>query len=134
MRVLVCGGRNFDDPVLMDRTMCQIPVPSLVITGAQRKFDKDKKKWIGADWQAIEWALRNEVPFLGVPAKWSTQGRSAGPIRNGVMLRRAKPELVVTLPGGDGTADMIKQAKAAGIRVVECVPSGTPEPTTVPKS
>lgn len=119
MRVLVCGGRDFDDPTLMDRTMCQIPLPSLVITGAQRKWDKDKKKWVGADWQAIEWAQRNEVPFLGMPAKWSTQGKAAGPIRNGDMLKRARPELIVPLPGGHGTADMVRQAKEAGIPVHE---------------
>jgi hypothetical protein len=119
MRVLVCGGRDFDSASEMDRIMSSIPLPSLVITGAQRKRDPTNKRWIGADWLAIEWAQRNEVPFAGFPAKWTTHGNAAGPIRNGDMLRRAKPDLVVSLPGGNGTANMVKQAKAAGIDVRE---------------
>lgn len=100
MRVLVCGGRDFDDPITMDAALCSVPLPSLIITGAQRTYDRDKRKWVGADWQAIEWAQRNEVAFLGVPAKWTRDRRAAGPIRNALMLEKYKPEMVVALPGG----------------------------------
>jgi hypothetical protein len=118
MRVLVCGGRDFDNPALMDSALSKTGA-SLIITGAQRTFSKEKGKWIGADWQAIEWALRNEVPFLGYPARWTKEGRAAGPIRNQRMIDKCKPELVASLPGGRGTADMVRRAREAGITVRE---------------
>lgn len=45
-------------------------------------------------------------------------GRAAGPMRNKQMLEEGKPDLVVAFPGGAGTENMVKQAKAAGIRVL----------------
>ena len=33
------------------------------------------------------------------------------------MLAEGKPDLVVAFPGGAGTANMIEQARAAGVRV-----------------
>lgn len=128
MRVLVCGGRDFDDPVLMEHTLRNLPSPSLIVTGAQRKYDKAKGRWIGADWQAIEWAQRNEVPFMGVPAKWTRDGKAAGPIRNALMLEKVKPDVVVAMAGGIGTADMVERARAAGIEVRFPSPTRKDEP------
>jgi len=50
-------------------------------------------------------------------------GRAAGPVRNAQMLAEGKPDFVVAFPGGRGTADMCKQARARGVKVVE-VPAG----------
>jgi UDP-N-acetylmuramoylalanine-D-glutamate ligase len=33
------------------------------------------------------------------------------------MLKEGRPDLVVAFPGGKGTANMVAQARAAGIRV-----------------
>jgi ABC-type branched-subunit amino acid transport system substrate-binding protein len=35
------------------------------------------------------------------------------------MIREGKPDAVVAFPGGRGTADMVRQARAAGIEVRE---------------
>lgn len=35
------------------------------------------------------------------------------------MLSEGKPSLVVAFPGGEGTADMVRKARAAGVEVVE---------------
>ena len=35
------------------------------------------------------------------------------------MIGEALPELVIAFPGGDGTADMVERAKAAGIEIIE---------------
>ena len=35
------------------------------------------------------------------------------------MLMEGKPDLVVAFPGGAGTANMIKQARKAGVEVIE---------------
>jgi predicted Rossmann-fold nucleotide-binding protein len=53
------------------------------------------------------------------PANWNAWGRAAGPRRNQEMLMR-KPNLVVAFPGGEGTADMVQKAIAAGVKVVHC--------------
>ena len=39
-------------------------------------------------------------------------------MRNARMLAEGKPDLVVAFPGGRGTADMVAQARKAGVRVV----------------
>ena len=35
------------------------------------------------------------------------------------MIVEALPELVIAFPGGNGTADMVERAKAAGVEVIE---------------
>lgn len=52
-------------------------------------------------------------------ADWSKDGRKAGPVRNSVMLSVGKPDLVIAFPGGRGTADMVRKAKAKGVPVEE---------------
>jgi hypothetical protein len=44
---------------------------------------------------------------------------AAGPIRNARMLEEGKPDIVIAFPGGRGTANMIEQAHAAGVEVVQ---------------
>lgn len=118
MRVLVCGGRDFHDRAAAFDALDRIDAETMietVIHGQAR----------GADSLADEWAsdrVRWVQPF---PADWQTFGRSAGPIRNRLMLVNGKPDLVVAFPGGRGTADMVRQARRAGIRVIEPL---TPSP------
>ena len=61
--------------------------------------------------------MAHEIAYLGVPARWLQEGRGAGPKRNGRMAALEGVGGVLALPGGDGTADMIRQAEAAGIPV-----------------
>lgn len=56
------------------------------------------------------------------PPMQMLRGKAAGPIRNQHMIDTAKPDLVVSFPGGAGTADMVRRAKAAGVRVIEVEP------------
>jgi hypothetical protein len=114
-RVLVCGGRNFDDVDYLYRKMGELravtPI-SLVISGHAP----------GADWLGEMWADENGIPVKLFPADWKREGRAAGPIRNQRMIDEGKPDLVVAFPGGRGTADMIRRARERGIEVIE-VPS-----------
>ncbi len=83
----------------------------------------------GADTLAAGWAFDMGITVVACHADWTKHGRAAGPIRNGEMLKR-EPDLVVAFPGGRGTANMVRQAKAAGVRVVEVaapVSSATPK-------
>ena len=111
MRVLVCGGRDFHDcgavwRVLMDLHEAE-PISSVIQGGAS-----------GADSSAMTWALSEGVPCIEYKADWKSYGRSAGPLRNQLMLSDGKPDLVIAFPGGSGTADMVKRAERAGVRVV----------------
>lgn len=112
MRVLVCGGRDHPDPIgvrlHLDSMHAASPI-ACVITGDAR----------GVDRTAMMWANENGVPTEPYPADWEKHGRAAGPIRNRQMLDEGKPDLVVAFPGGRGTADLVRRAKAAGIPVRE---------------
>ena len=68
----------------------------------------------GADTLGIEWAEARGIEVGRFPADWDTHGRAAGPIRNQRMLDEGKPDLVVAFPGGRGTADMVRRARARG--------------------
>lgn len=110
-RVIVCGGRDFTS------------VGRLSVTLTQLGFDLGDFMVIhgdapGADRMAGQWARVAGVPEVRVPAQWDTHGAAAGPIRNAWMLN-LQPDLVVAFPGGRGTADMVRQAKAAGVEVRE---------------
>lgn len=124
MRILVCGGRNYDDwprvrQVLGD--LCDkhsklynpndnwLPSDITIITGACRT---------GADDLASSFAMVHWTGYEEYPADWKAHGRAAGPIRNQQMID-TKPELVVAFPGGAGTTDCVRRARAAGIEVME---------------
>lgn len=87
----------------------QLLRPSLVIHGGAR----------GADTHAGWAATAVDIPVAVYPADWATHGRRAGPIRNAQMLAEGRPDAVLAFPGGRGTADMVRQARAAGVPVWE---------------
>lgn len=67
---------------------------------------------------ASEFAKWKGIPVKTFRADWGKYGKSAGPRRNKQMLDEGRPDLVVAFEGGRGTADMVKQAKAAGVEVL----------------
>jgi hypothetical protein len=73
----------------------------------------------GADWLAKYWAGSEGIKMVEYKAEWEKYGKSAGARRNQVMLDVSDPELVVAFPGGPGTADMVRRAEQAGIKVLE---------------
>lgn len=105
MRVLVTGGRSFEEWSKVQRLLSEVK-PTVVIQGGAP----------GADRLAAKWADINGIPLVTYPALWK-QGKKAGPIRNAFMLADSRPDLVIAFPGGSGTADMVSRAEAAGIPV-----------------
>lgn len=110
MRILVCGGREYNDREAVERELRHLTAQQLgevvVITGG----------YAGADSLAAHEAHRLGFHVAEVRALWETYDRAAGPRRNKAMLA-LQPTLVLAFPGGRGTADMIRQAEAAGIPV-----------------
>lgn len=59
------------------------------------------------------------MPVEKYPAQWDIYGKQAGVLRNLQMITEGKPDVVVAFPGGAGTANMVRQARAYRIRVIE---------------
>ncbi len=110
MRVLICGGRDYNDW----QEFCWglaglLKVDSKIIHGG----------CTGADSLAAKYAEAYGHTQIVYRANWSEYGKSAGPKRNQLMLDDGKPDLVVAFPGGRGTADMVRRAKKAVVKVIE---------------
>ena len=114
-RIIVCGGRQYADRERVFAVLDMLHVEciiALVIHGGAP----------GADRLAADWAMLRVVPIAAYIAQWNRDGRAAGPIRNQLMLNEAKPSLVVAFLGGRGTADLVKRARLAGVKVIEVLP------------
>ena len=121
MRVLICGGRDMDRSAcfnwlernlldyLCEATGCYTISVSHIIQGGAR----------GADEGAKDWAKSENIPCLEFKADWKSHGKAAGPIRNRKMIQEGRPDFVVALPGGKGTANMVNQAYSEGLPVIE---------------
>lgn len=115
---LVCGGTGFSDETMFEEAMSKLMLrfgcPASIVHGDAP----------GADTMAGDLGERLAIEVLAVPAEWGVYGRAAGPIRNRAMLAH-KPNKVIAFPGGRGTANMVKQARKAGIDVIEITPNLT---------
>lgn len=115
MRVLVCGGRDYNDGARLSAVLHKLHQEAgidLIIEGGAK----------GADFLAHVWATMEDVPTERFEADWENQGSFAGPARNKRMLDEGKPDLVIAFPGGRGTADMCRKARRAGVEVIEIAP------------
>lgn len=119
-RVLVCGGRDYDDgaklSAVLHKLHSEAGIDVLIEGGAN-----------GADYLAHVWATMNDIDTERYEADWETFGTFAGPMRNQRMLDEGKPDLVIAFPRrngkwGNGTLNMIGKARKAGVQVVEIAP------------
>ena len=128
MRVLVFGGRNYSDSAKVYAALDDLKrtsgVTAIIEGGAT-----------GADALARKWAKDNGIVPITERAAWSDlthrdavlrnrqdgsqYDARAGIRRNQLMLDKHRPQICVGFPGNDGTKDMMRRAKAAGIEVVE---------------
>jgi predicted Rossmann-fold nucleotide-binding protein len=108
-RVLICGGRDYQDwhsvASVLQRLHDRSPI-GLIIHGCDP----------GAATLAVRWAAQARVPTSGFDADFHSRP-AAERLRNERMVRESKPDLVVAFPGGEGTADLISRATAAGVPV-----------------
>jgi len=114
MNVLICGDRNWTDRLAIRTWIAKLQDfgYDTVIEGGAR----------GADSLAKEEAYAAGMNVREFSADWRRYGRAASPIRNAQMLTEGKPQLVVAfhkdLTNSRGTANMVKQAKEAGVSVI----------------
>lgn len=110
--VCVCGGRRYNNQLRVFETLDALHAErtiTAVVHGAAP----------GADSLAERWAKSRFVDYIGCPADWDRHGNAAGPIRNTRMLDTWLPDLVVSFPGGTGTADCVKKAGMRSINAKE---------------
>ncbi len=106
MRVIVCGGRDYADKEAITAELSLLSPGTVVVHGGAR----------GADAIAGEVAKALGLPVEAHPADWQRWGRGAGPRRNAEMLALGA-DLVLAFPGGRGTEDMVRRARAVGVPV-----------------
>jgi len=128
MRVLVTGGRDYDDMASVFGALDELRAKHGRLTVIQGGATA------GADYIARSWCAREKsVHMINEPAEWrdmtatpcvprrrrdgTPYNAAAGGIRNQKMLDDHKPDLVLAFDGGTGTADMVRRAKAAGVPV-----------------
>ena len=71
----------------------------------------------GADAAGEQWASSRQIPVKVYPADWQAHGRAAGPMRNRQMAANADALIAVWDGASRGTANMIQEAKLAGLSV-----------------
>lgn len=110
MKVLVCGGRDYDNESRVKNVLDLIhenrgPITHVIHGNAA-----------GADTLADQWAWKKGIQVVACDANWGVFKKGAGHERNTRMLD-LYPVLVVAFPGGAGTGDCVSQAQRRGIEV-----------------
>ena len=107
-RILVCGGRNYDNKeflfAVLDKAYVDFKKICIIQGGAK-----------GADSIAKKWAIEKGVPCFQCDAQWDNYGNSAGSVRNQWMIDYIDIDMVLAFPGGSGTENMYQLAKHRNI-------------------
>ena len=109
--VLICAGRHYADTKksrhVLDAYHRLRPVQVLIHGGNQ---------FLGSEIE--EWAREIGIDVVRYPPNWQRHGKQAERQRNHFMLADSRPDLIIALPGGDDTSELVCQAKASGISVL----------------
>lgn len=113
-RVLVTGSRTWTD---VEQLREQLDIALMTHRG--RVVLVSGACPTGADVLAEAWALERDVPVERHPADWEGQGKSAGFIRNGIMVE-SRPDIVLSFNRGasKGTEHCTAAAETAGLKVL----------------
>ena len=111
MRVLIGAGRHYADckksRQVLDAYHRLRPVQVMIHGGNQ---------FLGS---AIEdWARELGIDVVRYPPNWQRHGKQAERQRNHFMLTDSRADVVIALPGGDDTSELVCQARASGISVL----------------
>ena len=109
MKILVTGGRDFDDKKLLEAAL------NRVVTGVEWYKDTIVHGGAkGADTLAGRYALKYGHTERVYLPDWDKHGKKAGILRNIEMLDTEKPNVVLAFKGGKGTTHMMEYAEKKG--------------------
>lgn len=118
LKVIIAGGRDFDDYELMQEYM-KVLSPDLAFFGGVERSGPEIVSGAcrGADALGERYARDHNLPITRFPADWSAYGKSAGPRRNNQMADYA--DVLVAFWDGKsrGTKHMIDTARHSGLGV-----------------
>lgn len=115
MKILCTGGRDYWDSSKVYETLDHylLENPNLkIVVGCAHGLDEMVRAWCDLTLDCPD------VDYEVFHARWKELGKKAGHVRNAEMIA-TKPDLVIAFPGGIGTANCVRQAKKAGIPVIE---------------
>lgn len=113
MIIAVTGGRDWRDPAFVSRHLHSFREKH----GIAEMHEGGADGW---DSWCRQWARAHGIQVITYWANWEKHGKASGPIRNKLILDRAKPDWLIAGPGGKGTANMISQAEARNIPIWHC--------------
>ena len=118
MKLIVAGSRDITDEIVV---RCAIDFARLYLV-------RDSKPAItelvsgaceGVDRCAEAYAQYEGMPVTQFPADWDRHGKAAGPLRNAEMAKYADAALILRYPESKGSLSMAREARAAGIPMIE---------------
>jgi hypothetical protein len=110
MRVIVCGGRDYNDVRTVWHVLGSLDPNTTLVHGACRT---GLDALADAFWTSHHPTTEPERH----PADWDRHGRAAGPMRNTDMAAKGAT-ICIAFPGGRGTENMVEQAKLHSIPVL----------------
>lgn len=114
-RVIVCGGRDFNDADKCNQAL------DFYLRESNDKYEIISGHAKGADTLGEQYAISNNIELTLFQADWNKYGRAAGPIRNRQMLDYALKSKAIIIAFWDGkscgTKNMIDISTNAGVTV-----------------
>ena len=107
LKIIVAGGRDFNNYELLASTLDQLRKPFEVVCGEAR----------GADALGKRYAIQHGLIVHSFPADWAEFGKSAGHKRNAEMAKFADGLIAFWDGRSKGTESMIGMAKREGLKV-----------------
>ena len=103
MRLLICGGRHFDNAARIEAELSALHVASFISVIIHGGLP-------GIGGAAEAWARRNKVHVIRYPANFSL-GKSGDATRDEFMLADSRAEMLLVFPGGRRTAELLREAR-----------------------
>ena len=107
MKVAVVGSREFCNYSLLCSVLSGYAIDVIISGGAR-----------GADSLAAKYATENEIQLVEYLADWKKHGKSAGFIRNTLIVENADIVIAFWDMKSNGTRDSINKARSMGKEVV----------------
>ena len=99
-KLLIAGGRDFNNYSLLEQNINSNNI-ECIISGCAK----------GADTLAIKYGINHNIPIEKYPAQWDLYGKSAGYIRNKIMVDKATAIICFWDGHSKGTKNTIELAK-----------------------